>query len=322
MSTFSAEELAMLTPEELADLELDHHDDNDNGEGGDGKDGGKDNANTGAGGGDGSGADDSANESESDKAARLAAEQLAADAAGRDDGADAGAADAPRFKVDNVPLIRAGDTSGAEAKLAELETSRTALAELFESGDKTTAEFMSELRLLEREEQDVKWSLQRAELANEMSEAQKEQQWYTSVGVFLEANPEISASPLKTQAYDYCLRVITGDKANEGKSDVELLTMAKEQWAEQLGITLAKKTPTAVELAAAEVAAEGKKPGKPFKAPASPVTIGGLPSAEAQGTEDGKYAALDRLADTDPIRFEETMGKMSPSELEAYLQSN
>ena len=321
MSTFSAAELAMLTPEELADLELDESDD-DNGEGGDGKDGGKDNADTGAGGGNGSGADDGADESESDKATRLAAEQLAADAAGRDDGADAGAADTPRFKVDNVPLIRAGDVSGADAKLAELEASRTALAELFESGDKTTAEFMTELRALEREEQDVKWSLQRAELANEMSEAQKEQQWYTSVGVFLEANPEISASPLKTQAYDYCLRVITGDKANEGKSDVELLTMAKEQWAEQLGITLKKPDTTAADAAAAAAAEDGKKPGKPFKAPASPVTIGGLPSAEAQGTEDGKYAALDRLADTDPIRFEETMGKMSPSELEAYLQAN
>lgn len=303
------EELAMLTPEELAGLK----------EGGD---------------------DDSEHEEEEDDAnltdeERAAQEQAAAAAAaGNDDPAAVAAAKAEsdaaaaaeaakaleqeqqqqpaQFKPGDVPLIRPGQTDDAEARTKELEGKLDAMAQQFEDGEITTTEFLKQQREIGRDLIRIEMQQFRTELSNETTQARSEQAWYESVGKFLGDNPEISTSELRLQSYDAVLRGVTGDEANAGKSDVELLTMARDKWAKELGIE-------------PKPAAKDPKPTTetPRKSgqdrPATP-SLNDVPAAQQQTMDDGKFSHLDRLADSDPVAFEEALGKLSPELREQYLE--
>ncbi|ARV77110.1 hypothetical protein SKUL_11 [Pseudomonas phage Skulduggery] len=314
----TAEELAMLTPEEREDLLLDDEggdDDRDNGQQNAGKDG-KDGADT-----TGAGADTGAD----DQAAADAA--AAAAAAGRDDGAD-DQAGTQSFQAGNVPLIRQVEVGDAAPRLAELEQQIDALAEAFEAGDKTTAEFIRESRALEDERGtllvDQRLSGMRNEMSAEMSAAQAEQAWYDDVGKYMNKHKGIGTSNLKLQAFDYALRQITGDEANQGLTNEQLLEKAHKQWAEELGITLDAPAPTpkpnGEQQQQQQQPPERDDKGK-FTAPPAVKTLGGLPNAEQVDTSDGKYAVLDRLADSDPLAFEAALMRMSDAERNEYMAS-
>ena len=310
----TAEELAMLTPEEREDLLLEDEggdDDRDNGQQDDGKDGKNPSGTV-----DDTGADDQA-------AADAAA---AAAAAGRDDGTD-GQATTQSFQAGNVPLIRQVEVGDAAPRLAELEQQIDALAEAFEAGDKTTAEFIRESRALEDERGtllvDQRLSGMRNEMSAEMSAAQAEQAWYDDVGKYMNKHQGIGTSNLKLQAFDYALRQITGDEANQGLSNEQLLEKAHKQWAEELGITLETPKPKGEQQQQQQQQQqqpERDDKGK-FTAPPAVKTLGGLPNAEQVDTSDGKYAVLDRLADSDPLAFEAALMRMSDAERNEYMAS-
>ena len=57
------------------------------------------------------------------------------------------------------------------------------------------------------------------------------------------------------------------------------------------------------------------EPGKPE----IPPTLAKLPAANAQETDGGAFAALDRLAESDPEAYEAAYGKLTEAEREAYL---
>ena len=47
--------------------------------------------------------------------------------------------------------------------------------------------------------------------------------------------------------------------------------------------------------------------------------IGGLPAADTTETDTNRFKALDDLIDSDPLRYQEELFKLSPSERAAYL---
>lgn len=228
------------------------------------------------------------------------------------DAAAADEAEPPRAQP--VPLIRAEVPADIDAQKAAIETQRDEIAQKFEDGDITAREFQAENRKLDKQDNDLDWLVRKAELSAETTQAQTEATWYKSTSDFLADHPEIMKNELVYNAFDAVVRKITGDKANHGLSDRKQLEKAHAEWAEALGITAAPPPKDAkAKEAAAKLAAKGKRELPPI--------LGTVPAATASETDDGKYAALDRLIETDPLAYEAALAKMSPAESDAYLAS-
>lgn len=303
------EELALLTPEEREGFEEDNDDEPEL----------DDEGNPIA-----SEEEEEGDEGDEAEAAAAAALEAAKDKTpSRDDGSAADAAqalldaaaeadaavEAPRAQP--VPLIRAEVPADIEAQKAAIETQRDEIAQKFEDGDMTAREFQAENRKLDKQDNDLDWLVRKAELSAETTQAQTEATWYKSTEEFLKDHPEIMKNELVYNAFDAVVRKITADKANHGLSDRKQLEKAHAEWSEALGIKTASAPKD--KTAANAPAAKGKRD--------LPPNLGTVPAATASETDDGKYAALDRLIETDPLAYEAALAKMSPAESDAYLAS-
>lgn len=298
------DELALLTPEELAGLKDGGDDGNEEEEQNNLTDeelAAQEQAAAAAAG---------AGDADADAAAK--ANQAAADAAAAAKALEDEQAQQPaQFKAGDVPLIRPGQTDDAEARTKELESKLDELAQQFEDGEITTPEFLKQQRLVQSDLNRLEMQQFRTELSNETTQARAEQTWYQSVETFLNGNPEIGKSQLRLQSYDAVLRGVTADEANAGKSDVEMLTIARDRWAAELGIDLKPAPKTE------PVQQPAKKSGQ--DRPPAP-NLGDVPAAQAAALDDGKFSHLDRLANSDPVAFEEALAAMSSEQRDQYLE--
>jgi hypothetical protein len=55
------------------------------------------------------------------------------------------------------------------------------------------------------------------------------------------------------------------------------------------------------------------------KQPELPPTLRSVPAAESADTSGNRFAALDRLLETDPMAHEEALAKMSRADRDAYM---
>ncbi|MND20866.1 hypothetical protein D3C76_47960 [compost metagenome] len=289
------EELAMLTDEERAGLEEDHDDidEDDADEEGDGADVGDDDA--GDGGDEEPGRDDGADQTD--------------DAAGADEQEAAQDDERP------VPQLKVNPVEDVEAKLADIDKREDDISQKFEDGDLTTSEYRAELRKLERERGGIERQQLEADLARNMNEAQATARWEENVKLFLADHPEISKSELRWGAFDTVVRKVTAETMKDGKNPgMADLKKAYRQWADDLGIEAPK--PKAEQKAEAKTDTKSEKPKREI-----PPSLAKVPSAEISDTDDGKWAYLDRLIDTEPLKFEAALGKLSEADQDAYLNS-
>ncbi len=303
--TLTPEELAMMTDEERKGFEEDI-DDGEEGEGGEedeqGEEAGK------------AKDDDDAGESDDEEEGEQA---------GRDDGEPPVKSEPeaePEAETEQQepqapvvqPLIRAEIPADMEEQRSKIEKARDDLAEKFEDGDLTAREFQAENRKLDKLDADLDWIVRKAELSAETARHQAETNWYASTAEFLKAHPEISKNELVYNAFDAVVRKVTADKANHNLSNQQQLDKAYAEWADALGIKQEAK-PKADAKADANPAPKAKRE--------LPPNLSTVPAAQTNDTDDGKYAALDRLMDTDPLKYEAELAKMSPAESDAYLAS-
>ncbi|HEJ7283124.1 TPA: hypothetical protein SMF87_004576 [Serratia marcescens] len=230
---------------------------------------------------------------------------------GRDDGAPV---DEPEAKqAPAVPLIRGEKPADYDQQMAALDAREDALVEKFEDGDITTREYNAEIRKINDERGDLKWQSQKAELAAETSQAQAEAQWYGAVDVFFQAHPEIQANQTRLDAFDSIVRKVTAETMAAGKvPGAADLAKAYKQWAEDLGIQ-----PAAKEDKPENKGQQQQQQAKPRNVPP---TLAKVPAADATDVENSKFASLDRLADSDPLKYQEAIDRMSPAERDAYNQ--
>lgn len=184
------------------------------------------------------------------------------------------------------------------------------LRKKYNDGDISFDEYEDAREKLSDEKQDLREIKMRAEIADQSATVSLQQSWDNTMGVFLEAHPEAISSNVRRSAFDHILREVTapimaaGGMPGQAEIDKAYAILAKEFGFEQ------KK---------ADPQPEPKKEPKPdLKVP--PV-LGGLPAASATGTEDGRWAQLDRLIDSDPLRYEAELAKLSDADRDAYLQS-
>lgn len=260
-------------------------------------------------------------EVETEEEAKPAAEAAEEEQPTRDDGED----DEPADLRDPVPVIRTEAPADVEARLADIDKREDDLTSKFDDGDITSAEYRAELRKLERERGDIEKAQLKHDLATEFNEAQAEANWQRDVKQFLDAHPEVVSSKLRADSFDMVVRAVTAKTMEGGKlpgtADLEA---AYKEWSEQLGIKPAAKDggkpadpkPTDPKPAAAKPKVDVKP-----RPPATP-TLANVPAAQVNDTDDGKWAHLDRLMESDPLGFEKAMAKMSEADREAYLAAS
>ena len=204
----------------------------------------------------------------------------------------------PVFEAPDVPADV--DDQIAAAKLAKIK-----LAEKFDEGEITAVEYAKQTEELNDFQRELENKRFKAQLAAESQQSRELDSWEETCSDFLSAHPEISKSKLRYDSFDYAVRLVTGDQANSALTGAQQLEKAYQTWVTELGIQVDQP------------AQPGAKPDP--KKPRVVPNIGSLPAAQANDTDDGKFAYLDRLADSDPLKYEATLAKLSDADREAYL---
>ena len=200
-----------------------------------------------------------------------------------------------------APLLAADAPADADEKLAEIARQKEELVQKFEDGDLTAKEYQLELDKLAKQEREIEQAQFKAKLAQEMAEQQARNAWLQTVNQFLDEHKEYRQFPLRYKALDIAVRELAAKEENQGLSGREILEKAHAQIVEQFGLVKGEQKP------------ESKREIK------APPTLAKVPASAATETENGRWARLDRLMETDPIRYEMELAKLPEEEREAYL---
>lgn len=215
------------------------------------------------------------------------------------------------------PVFKPVATEELKAKYDDIDKREEELIEKFEEGELTTREYNAQLRDLNKERSDLDWQQRKDELNRESVEQQIERQWQADVKAFAERHPEIYASEEDFKALDLLVQSITKAKAEQGLRYGEAdLERAYRIWADERGIA----PPKPANEEPGQQQKQEQQPKQQQKARDIPPTLAKVPAAAPEDTDDGKFAALDRLADSDPQKYQETIARMSADEYDAYTR--
>lgn len=215
--------------------------------------------------------------------------------------------------------LRAPPPADVAAKTQKLDDAEIELGRRFDEGEITTNEYRDGMKQLGAERESLNWQARKAELANEMTETMQKQAWDAAVNEFMTGTgSHLTKSEALLHGFDNAVRRVTADPANHRLSDRAQLEKAynlfwEESKAAGLNFDNAVKK-TARQPAAQQPAPRPRDDGGKFVP-----TLAKVPAADSEDIDGGKWAALDRLAETDPIALEKAMAKMPQAELEAYM---
>lgn len=212
-------------------------------------------------------------------------------------------------KAESAPLLVVQAPADAEAKLAEIATQKSDLRKQYDDGDITFEEYESKKEVLDDQRFEIREAVSKAKLAGEIENQRQANDWKSTVDAFIGENPRYD--PAKSESMykllDLEVRRVAGTDEFKNRSDSaagrEILKKAHENLAKELGFDA---TP---------------KKGDPKTTPKKgnlPPSLHSVPAADVSDTDGGKYAALDRLAATNPEAYEDALFKMSDAERKAY----
>jgi hypothetical protein len=341
MSGYTDDDLAGLTDEERAALQED--DGSGAGDGGSTGDDGDDSAKSGTsvadegkanGGDDGKGQQADAGGQGGEEGGGDGGNGAAADdGKGADGGAGSGGADdagkqptdragdAADAKAPIVPLLVADAPADAEAKFKEISDKKGVLLGQFDDGDITAKEYQTQLDSLNKEERALERAIDKAQTAAEMRQQQEMGEWMKQVtGFTTKEHPEYKTSRARWMALDSFVKEIAAENPNLDGG--EILRQAHAKVIEDLGEAQTKQADPGGKKDDAAKKLDDKA-GKPLKGSKvePPATLGKIPATDNADITDGKFTALDRLAETDPMAHEEKLMKMSAAERDEYLAS-
>lgn len=207
-----------------------------------------------------------------------------------------------------APLLVANAPEDATARLAELATQKEELATKFDDGEMSAKEYQTQLDALAKEERKIELDLHKAQIAAEMQAQQARNTFLREVQEFT-AGTIYKESALAWNTLDAAVRAVGSDPANAALTGRQILEKAHAEVLKDpvLAAAFGTRQPKPEK-------AEAKKP-----APTIPPTLGRVPAAETEDTSGNRFAALERLLETDPIAYEKAVGKLSPAELDAFL---
>lgn len=205
------------------------------------------------------------------------------------------------------PILDVPAMEDAPAKLAEITTKKDALATLFDDGELAAKDYQTQLDALNREEREIERAVERAEIANTMRVQQARNQFLADVEDFTKDTPYKQSAAAWT-ALDAAVKMI-GQQA-------ESATLTGKQILAKAHAEVMKDPVFAAAFSKAPAKPAGNKPATDNLPP----NLGRMPAAELTDTEGNRFAALDRLRETNPIEYEKQVGKLNAADLEAFLK--
>ncbi len=231
------------------------------------------------------------------------------EAPSRDDGAAVAEEDAPAPVREPAPILNVALPEDFESKMGAIKTEKDALLQQFQDGDIDVLEFNSKLDGFNRQERELEAIKIKADISAEMRREQARVQWESEIEEFVTQTQGgiYASSKLAWMALDVAVREVGSDPANASLTGKQVLQKAHERVSKELGWESAKPA---------------KQQDKPAKQKAEiPPSLGKMPAAEMTDAGEGRFAALDRLMDADPLKFEAALAKLSAAERDDYLAS-
>jgi len=226
----------------------------------------------------------------------------AAEAAGRDDGAadDPKAEDDPAAEssLPPAPILVAEAPQDAEARLTEIQTKKDELINQFDDGDITAKEYQQQLDALAKQQRDIEFAVNKAEMAAEMEKQRKYNEWVGTVNGFLNDNKVYRENPRLYKALDQEVKDVSATPEAANWDGNQILAQAHKNLVEAFGLKQPAKQDNG-----------GNKPN-------IPPTLGKIPAADNNDMNGGRFAALDRMG---PVELEEALFNMPESERLAFL---
>lgn len=226
-----------------------------------------------------------------------------------DDAVDAAAGTAEPAAAPSAPILVVDAPADADAKLKDIATAKDALISQFDDGDITAKEYQQQLDALAKQEREIERAVERSALAAEMEQQRLKNDWAATVNAFIEINDVYNptTNPRMYRALDQEVRDVAGSPEAKTMTGAQILAKAHENLAQAFGFKAKKEPP----------AAKVRRVPKPDLPP----SLDKVPAAETPDVTSGKYGALDRLASTNPLAYEEALMKMSDRERDEYLAS-
>lgn len=237
---------------------------------------------------------------------------------------DAGEPEADEDESDAPAPVRPAFVADPDIKdkISELDRQLDELAAKFDEGDLTAKELRAQSRALEDQRQELREQIIRADVARDAAV----QAWHGHVGQFIAENPAYKPGTDAFAMLDDEVKRL--QVRTENPFDPSLLKKAHQSLVAKARALLGQSgnddpAPKADEKKKA--AAETRKPGS--RQPKSaigeiPQTLAQVPASDTVEVDDGgKFGYLDRLSDSDPVKYEQALARLSQAERDAYLAS-
>jgi hypothetical protein len=252
-----------------------------------------------------------------------------ADDAGSSDGAGPGGdatgnpSDAPLVADAPAPLLVAEMPENAEATFKAIGEKKGSLLEQHENGDITTREYHEQMEALNKEQRDLERAIDKATTAQEMRQQQEINAWVAQAKDFThKQHPEYATSKVRYMALDAFVREVGADPANASLSAQQIFEKAHAMVEADLGAAPKATSKDGGKDIKGKAGDDLNAAGRPLKGAKveQPKTLRDVPAAAPNDTGDaGKWAALDRLQESDPEAHEDRLMKMSEADRDAYL---
>jgi hypothetical protein len=189
-----------------------------------------------------------------------------------------------------------------------IEQQRDELARKFDDGDLTAEEYRSEAKSLDQRFE----VLREQELLAKVREQTAKDGWRDTVDGFLTEKPQYR-DPALQALLDQEVRELQAKAVNPLKRSI--LEEADQRLTARLSAALGVKTET-------PPAAAAKNPPKKIVRDDPPPSLRNVPAADVDDAADGgEFAYLDRLQNSDSVKYEAELAKLSPEMLDRYMQS-
>jgi len=191
--------------------------------------------------------------------------------------------DEDEMRADSVAPFAAAEPANADQHLKIVADYEARAEQMFEDGDITAAEYRRAMREAADKRDEIKWAKQKADLAADMQRQVEDRAWSKAVREFMSTTGAAIKSDPMRRTFDRYVQQVTGDAANSHLSDKAQLAKAHRMFMSDMQ----------------SGAAEAQE-------------MGG-------GASHTDFATIDRMIDSDPLRAEEALARMSPEEIERYL---
>lgn len=217
------------------------------------------------------------------------------------------------------PVLEVPDTTAAEATVQALETQIDALQQKYDDGDLTATEMKAQMAALVKEQAKAQAVIDSAAQIIETAQQRANEAWVNSLNKFKDAGNADLWSDTHRAGFDAQLKLVTSNPDNTATMKFPaLIRLAAQQYAAAYEARTGQKLE--LNKAPAPPVPAQQQQQQQQRRPDAPQLLGNLNGDGGLSKDDGRFTAIDRIANTDPFQAEREMARLSAVDMEAYLR--